>query len=113
MTPEPIVAIPSAPTTMHQSIQPDLTSTVTSLAAGSGDNYKLPGNRNNVSAAEFTAALDKHQSTLPDEVVRLVSPRIAGTKEYAGVQVYQCLGAYRGDEYCIKCVLRKSCITRR
>jgi len=114
MTPEPMVAMPSAPT-MMSSLQPDMTSTVSSLAADSGDKYSLPGQRNKlVSAAEFQAAINEYEARFPPELAAAVSPKAYDTSaDYASILVYRCMGAYRGDEYCIKCPLRKTCITRR
>lgn len=121
MTPEPMVAIPSAPvmpsqvsTGLAQTLQPDMVSTVASLATDSGElKYKLPGQRNSISAQELQVILNNYENVFPEELKSTVSPKISGTNDYAGILVYKCIGAYRGDEYCIKCPLRKTCITRR
>ncbi len=111
------MVIPSAPVVAEQPapLVPDMTSTVVNaVSSDSGERtYRLPGNREKISAQVFMNALANHQAKLPSETLNIVAPLNAGTNEYEGVQVYRCLGAYRGDEYCIMCPLRKACITRR
>lgn len=76
--------------------------------------YSLPGQRNKVSAVEFQAAVDTYETRFPTELAHIVSPKKYDTSaDYSSILVYNCVGAYRGDEYCIKCPLRKTCITRR
>lgn len=100
--------MPSIPV-VQQNVQPVMNQT------DSGDNkYSLPGQRNKVSAAEFQAAVDSYETRFPPELSHMVSPKAYDTSaDYSTIMVYRCVGAYRGDEYCIKCPLRKTCITRR
>lgn len=42
-----------------------------------------------------------------------VLPLVDGKGAYIGIRIYKCFGAYRSDEFCIKCPLRKNCITHK
>lgn len=75
--------------------------------------YRLPGQVKELSASEFQDVLMKHEHTLPPIAMSNATPKIAGTGDFEGVFVYKCVGAYRGDDYCVKCPLRKKCITMR
>ena len=78
----------------------------------SGDaKYKLPGKRTNVTATEFQQAIAEYGEKGKEiKLDKHIYPLKAGTKDYEGIQVFNCFGSYRTDEYCIKCPLRKNCI---
>lgn len=98
-----MVAIPSTP----EIAQP---SALNASEADSGEKYTLGTKK--VSAAEFQAAIDEYETRFPQELQAVALPKKHDNK-YAGILVYNCIGAFRGDEYCTKCPIRRSCIQRR
>jgi hypothetical protein len=107
----PVVAQPApvAPVATAQ-VAPSVTATGTTEVSGDAK-YKLPGKRVNVTAAEFQTAINEYGEKGKEiKLDKHIYPLKAGVKDYEGIQVFNCFGSYRTDEYCIKCPLRKNCI---
>ena len=69
-------------------------------------NFPLAGKPNGVSPAEFQSVIQEYSSRLDRAV-----PLKAGANQLAGIQVLKCYGQYQADEHCIRCPIRKYCIS--
>jgi hypothetical protein len=105
--PAPVAPVAPAPAPVAQTVAAAVAPTEVSGDA----KYKLPGKRVNVTASEFQQALNEYgEKGREVKLDKHIFPLKAGVKDYEGIQVFNCFGSYRTDEFCIKCPLRKNCI---
>lgn len=69
--------------------------------------FGFPGKPNGLSASELQAVVNDFSQTLP----RATPIKTWDRDEMAGMQVLNCFGAYKGDPSCIRCPLRRFCLT--
>lgn len=97
-----------APTPVAQTVAATVAPTEVSGEA----KYKLSGKAAKVTATEFQHALNEYgEKGKEAKLEKHIYPLKAGIKDFEGIQVFNCFGSYRTDEYCIRCPLRKNCIT--
>lgn len=59
----------------------------------------------------FQDYINKYVEKADAGLHQTILPMKDGVKDMEGVKVYKCFGAYRSDTFCIKCPIRKGCLS--
>jgi hypothetical protein len=80
-------------------------------AASTEKRFGFPGKPNGLSASELQAVVTDFSQTLQSATNRALPLKVWDRDDMAGMQVVNCFGAYKGDPSCIRCPLRRYCLT--
>lgn len=101
----PVMPNPNVMATMTHTAP--ITPTPVAPAATAGRSFNIVGRPGPVGIEEFQAAI----TTFAQPIAKAMPMKVWDRDDVAGLSVPKCMGAYTGDTHCMKCPVRRYCLT--